>query len=201
MAENTMIDFLIYRLRGSRYIRSLDEKEFQDIQALWKLRVLNVTAKGRSITEIYVDVRNRCDKPLNVFIPVGTFFRSRGAHQNMAVRKETVFAIEAGGTRFLNVPATCINAARPVPGREDSFRGVDRVSAEVERFLKETERMPPMVVQAGVWALTDGYGRERIKERLVSVSARGESRSSISDLDVDRAKAILDNLGLSTPLN
>jgi hypothetical protein len=200
MAER-MLDYLIYKLRGRRYLDRAKDKEFQNIVDLWRMRILTVKAKGRSITEVYVDVRNRSDCALNVFIPVGTYFRSRGAHQNMAIRKETVFAIDAGGTRFINVAATCINASRPVPGGNDSFRGVDRVTTDLERFMKEAERQPAMVVQAGVWALTDGYGRHQIKERLVTLSSRGSSRLGISDSDVDRAKIILDTLGIRSSLD
>jgi len=119
-----MIDQLIYSFHGKWRSKSLEEDAFHDILKLWQMRVVTVTAKGKSITEIYVDVKSRLNKPLKVLIPHGTYFHSQGFHQNMAVRKEFVFALNPLGSRFLNVPACCINADRPIPGNKDSFKGV-----------------------------------------------------------------------------
>ena len=64
-----------------------------------------------------------------------------------------------------------------------------------------------MVIQAGVWALTDGYSRQRIQATLRTrrVSTRGgipvgegiDEGPSISNAQIDRAKAILDRLKIS----
>lgn len=196
-----MIDYFKFHLSGKWQARRLDADKFHSIVDLWKMRVLDVTAKGKSITEIYVDIQSNFDRPLNVCIPAGTYLRARGGHQNMAVRKEVVFTIAPGDGRFLKVPAVCINGGLPIPGRDDQFRGVSRVSSEVERFLRETPHHPEMVVQAGVWALTDGYDRRQIKDRLVTNSSSGRSFAGISDGDIDGAKAVLTRLGLQTSLS
>jgi hypothetical protein len=199
--NETVIDFFKFHLSGKWQARRLAADKFHNVVDLWKMRVLDVTAKGKSITEIYVDVQNNFDRPLNVCIPAGTYLRARGSHQNMAVRKEIVFTIASGEARFLKVPAVCINGGLPVPGRDDRFRGVSRVSSHVERFLRETPHHPEMVVQAGVWALTDGYDRQQIKDRLVTRSSSGRVVTGISDSDIDGAKAVLGRLGLQTSLS
>ena len=195
-----MIDHLIYYFHGKRRLKKLSEDTFHDILTLWEMRVISATAKGRSITEIYVDVKSRVHRPLKVVIPHGTYFRSQGSHQNMVVRKEFVFALQPLGTRFLNVPACCINADRPIPGATDSFKGVKRVSPSIEKFLRASEGYGPMVSQAGVWALTDGYDRFQIKDRLVTTYSYGKSRNTISDSEIDCAKGILDRLELHSAL-
>jgi len=195
-----MIDLLIYYLHGKRHSEKLSQDAFHDILKLWKMRVVTVTAKGKSISEIYVDVTSRLNRPLKIFIPHGTYFSSQGTHQNMVVRKEFVFALKPLGARFLNVPACCINADRPIPGTTDSFKGVKRVSPSIEKFLRESEGYGPMVTQAGVWALTDGYDRIQIKDRLVTTSSDGKSRNTISDSEIDCAKSILDRLELQSAL-
>ena len=193
-----MIDSLIYRFYGKRRSRKLADDIFHDIFKLWQMRVVTVTAKGKSITEIYVDVKSFLDKPLKVLIPHGTCFKSKGAHQNMVSRKEFVFALQPLGARFLNVPASCVNAGRPIPGKADAFRGVERVSSPIESFLRESDGYGPMVAQAGVWALEDGYTRSQIKDRLTTVFSDGRSKISISDSDIDCAKGILDRLGINS---
>jgi hypothetical protein len=164
------------------------------------MRAVTIAARGHSITEIYLEIQNCLDRPLNLFIPAGTYVRAQGSHQNMAVRKEIALAVGAREFRFIKAPAACINAGKPIPGKDDRFRGVAKVGPQVERFLKETPHQPPMVVQAGVWALTDGYNRRQIQDRLLTESSTRVS-SSVSDADIDVARAILDRLGIHSSLS
>ncbi len=200
MKDKTITDFLIYSLYGKRRVKTLADDIYHDIYKLWRMRVLVVTAKGRSITEVYVDVKNRIDRPLKVIIPQGACFIATGTHQNMLTRKEFVFKLEPLGTRFISVPASCINAERQIPGKTDTFRGVKRVSPSVERFLKGSENYGPMVIQAGVWALTNGYTRSQIKGRLTTLFNDRRLQTSISDIDIDSAKSVLDRLGINSNL-
>jgi hypothetical protein len=193
-----MSDSIIYAIWGRWWAARLAEDQYHDIYRLWKMRVVAVEAKGKSITEIYVDVKSRLDRSLKVLIPHGTYFKARGTHQNMATRKEIVFVLEPMGMRFLNVPACCLNAKRPIPGKTDAFRGVQRVTNSVEKYLREAERSGEMVTQAGVWAITDHYGRSQIKNRLTTTFSDGRSRPGISDHEIDQAKEILDRLGIDS---
>jgi len=74
------------------------------------------------------------------------------------------------------------------------------MSPSIEKFIKESEGYGPMVTQAGVWALTDGFDRKQIKERLVTTSSDGRSRNTISDREIDSAIGILDRLELQSAL-
>lgn len=189
-----MLDKLLFSLRGRKKAEALDADEYHDIVLLWNLRAVDVAARGRSITEIHVDVTNRLDRQIKILIPHGTYFQSKGQHQNMVTRKEHVFVVDSRGTRYVAVQAACINADRPIPAREDQFRGVKRVPPNVERFLRASDGYPPMVVQAGVWALTDRYSRRQIRERLQTQSRTGAVDAAISEGDVDQAKGLLDRL-------
>lgn len=191
-----MSDFLIYAFRGRRWAAKLADDEYYDIYKLWKMRVVTVEAKGKSIKEIYVDVKSRLDRSLKVLIPHGTYFKAQGAHQNMATRKEFVFLLKPMGMRFLNVPACCINANRPIPGKTDTFRGVKRVPNSVENFLRESDGFGAMVIQAGVWAITDNYDRYQIRGRLTTTFSDGRSQPGISDHEINQAKEILSRLGI-----
>ena len=107
------------------------------------------------------------------------------------------------------MPASCINASLPIPKESDRFRGVSRVSENVRRFMEAAEGEEAMVVQAGVWALTDGYSRSRIQQTLRTRRVRyganaGSSGSdegpAISIAQIDKAKAILTRLGIRNNL-
>lgn len=198
--NRSVFDAIIYHMRGKNWARQLDTSEYHDILDLWMMRILTITAKGKSITELYVDVSSHCSQPLKVVIPHGTYFKSRGSHQNMAARAESVFEIEPGKSRFLQLDATCLNAGRPIPGRDDHFRGVARADDEVVRFLKAANAYSAMAVQAGVWSLTDHLDRKAIRDRLYSLSSSGRRGSSISESDMDDAARLLDRLDIDSPL-
>jgi len=97
-------------------------------------------------------------------------------------------------------PASCINASRPIPGEKDLFLGVARVSDDLVRFLNMTKFADPMTVQAGVWAITDGYRQADVQARLVSRNSHGETHPAISDNQVAEARRLLDALGISHKL-
>jgi hypothetical protein len=179
----------------------LDFDIYHDILALWQSRVVTVTAKGRSITEIYVNITSRLERPIKAVLSHGTFFCSKGIHQNMVIRKEVPFLLRPLSVKYMTVPATCIDAERPIPSGKDCFKGVRKVSPRVEQFLRESDGCSSNVVQAGVWAITDGYSREQIKRRLVRTSSGGRVIASISDSDITMAKALLSRLGIPSNLN
>jgi hypothetical protein len=94
----------------------------------------------------------------------------------------------------------CIDAALPIPGPHNQFEGVASAADGVRRFLEAARGEPAMVIQAGVWALTDGYTAEQIRTRLAIRNPQGIYRLSISDEDILRAKRILDALGIRNNL-
>jgi hypothetical protein len=75
--------------------------------------------------------------------------------------------------------------------------------------MEAAEGEDAMVVQAGVWALTDGYSRQQIQRTLRThrvryggLTAMGgtDEGPAISNAQIDRAKAILGRLGVRNNL-
>jgi hypothetical protein len=114
----------------------------------------------------------------------------------MVTRTTHRFRLNPCFTVQIQVPAACINADCPVPGERDRFRGVAKVRKDLVRFLEKTEHEDPMVTQAGVWAITDGYTKSEVQRRLIVRGEYGRTRSAVSDQQVARAKWILDRLGI-----
>jgi len=195
--------------------------DYLDIVLLSDKQLLKAGATGQSITEVQADLTSRATIPLKVRIGYGAYFVSKGPCQNMAARKEYDLELGPKETKHLAVAATCINADRPIPGSNDKFRGVARISDNAVQFLQAAEREDAMTVQAGVWAITDNYTRHQVRHRLrtkqtLSLLARLQSEpfgpnaarfgmgitlaehcGVISEDDIDKAEAILDNLGIT----
>ena len=118
----------------------------------------------------------------------------------MVTRKEFLFKIDPNGTRFINVPASCINAGLDIPSKKDSFRGVKKVPGHIRKFLRETDGCSAMMVQAGVWALTDDLSGEEIKRRLTNRDSSGRRYNSINDYDIADARQVLARMGIQSRL-
>jgi len=181
-------------------VAELSEDQEYDLIELWNYRFVLPRATGQTITHINAQVENRTEKRLRVLVKPGTYFVSSGGHQNMVARSEHRFTLRARSTEKIYVPASCINAALPIPGAQDQFHGVAKVSNDLVRFLEKARGEDDMVVQAGVWALTDGYSKYDIQTKLVARSSSGSSRPAVSDQQVARAKRILDELGIGNRL-
>lgn len=178
--------------------RASDLKEGQpyDLLFLHDKGFVRAKATGQSVNRIFANVENLISKKLNVVIKPGTYFVSSGGHQNMASTAEYMFNLYPCDCQHLAIKAACINANRPIPKDTDHFYGVKRVSEDLARFLEATQHADPMVIQAGVWALTDGYSKNDIQSRLVSRDQYGNTRQAISDEQISEAGAILNGLGI-----
>ena len=121
---------------------------------------------GQSITEINAEINNLIRKRLRVVVRPGTYFVAKGIHQNMAACKQCGFMLEPVGRQRIQIPAACINAHSPVPHDRDEFNGV-AMASRFRRFLEKTQSQDPMVVQAGVWAITDCLTSKEIEDKLV----------------------------------
>jgi hypothetical protein len=178
----------------------LREDETYDLIFLHERGFVRARATGQSITEIYAKVENLIRKKLKVIVKPGTYFLSSGSHQNMVTRTEYTFMLWPCSTQHLGIKSSCINASRPIPGRSDRFYGVARVSDDLARFLEATQDIDPMVVQAGVWAITDGYSAHDVQTRLVARDQYGNTRQAVSNAQITEARRILDRLGISHKL-
>ncbi len=185
---------------------------YADIVELYAKGLVSTKGSGQSITEISAEVTSRVSTRLKVSIPHGTYFVSRGNHQNMVTRQKYQFELGPLGSERIRVPASCVNASLPIPSAKDRFSGVARVPESVRRFLEAAEGEDAMVIQAGIWALTDGYSRHHIQAALRTrrVSVRNgiplpaaigtDEGPAISIAQIDRAKTILRRLGIGNTL-
>jgi hypothetical protein len=194
---------LLARYNKKRWLErlaQLNESEEYDVVQLYQWGFVLARAKGQTITHINAEVQNQTDKTLRVIIRPGTYFVSSGAHQNMVTRTDHRFRLRGTATETVYVPASCINAESPIPGEHDHFSGVAKVSDNLTRFLERAGREDPMVIQAGVWALTDNYSQYEVQHKLMARSSRGDTRPAVSDEQVARARKILNELGIPNRL-
>ena len=153
----------------------LSESQEYDLLFLHQKGFVRARATGQSITQIYGEVESLIRKTLRVVIKPGTYFVSSGNFQNMVTRSEYSFTLFPCSTKNVSINASCINAGRPIPTEKNRFYGVRRVSDNLARFLDATQNADPMVVQAGVWALTDNYTGYDIRTRLVARDQYGNT--------------------------
>ncbi|MGD1046998.1 MAG: hypothetical protein ABR936_16975 [Bacteroidota bacterium] len=178
----------------------LSEDQEYDLIFLYVKGFVRAMATGQSITEIYAEVENLIRKKLHVIVKPGTYFVSSGNHQNMVTRRDYSFTLFPCSSKRLNIDAACINASLAVPGKNDRFYGVRRVSDKLSKFLEASKNSDPMVVQAGVWALTDGYTANQVKTHLVARDQYGHTRQAVSDSHIEEARRILNNLSIHNNL-
>jgi hypothetical protein len=188
--------------------------DYADIVTLHRKGIVRAKGNGQSITDIRAEITSRVRVPIKVVVPHGTYFVSTGSHQNMVTRREYRFELDPLETEHIRVPASCINANLPIPKDSDGFLGVSRVSANLTRFLQAAEGEDAMTVQAGVWAITDGYTGSQVQQHLRRRSSRGfgglnipsmsrympDEGSAVSDYNIRRAREILKQLKIRTNL-
>jgi hypothetical protein len=179
---------------------SLDEGKTHDLLFLHQQGFVRARGMGQSITRIHGEIENLIARPLRVSIRPGTYFVARGNCQNMVTRQECTVTLYPTSTARVAIDAACINASLPIPKDKDRFYGVRRVSDDLARFLEATRDADPMVVQAGVWALTDNYSGHDVQHHLVVQDERGNRRQAVSNDDIETARRILRELGIRSRL-
>ena len=195
-----VIRYVLWKKKRLRLLSVLNSYDVYDILELWKYRLVLPRATGQSITHIDAEVQNLTGKRLQVIMHPGTYFVSSGDHQNMVTCDEHYFVLRKQGTERFSVSAACINAERPIPGNNDYFEGVAKVSNNLIRFLKGGRGEDSKVIQAGVWAITDRYSKQEIQRKLTVHTSQG-NMPAISDYQIERAKQILNRLKIWTKLN
>lgn len=196
-----MLQTLKYKLFGKAVAKQLSEQEFYDADWLLAKHIIGIKAMGRTITEIDLDVENLSNRKIKVVMPLGIYFAARGSHQNMVGTREVVFRLKPHGSKFATVHVACLNAHRNIPGKQDGFTGLSRADEQVVLFLEAARNETPMVVQAGVWALTDGLSRGELKRRLTTENGQRMNSQAISDGDIDSAGLHLAKLRLATEIS
>jgi ankyrin repeat protein len=194
--------------RKERRIRELtaraadvaEDKQY-DLLFLYERGFVRATGSGQSIITVHANIENLIRKKLRVVVKPGTYFVSSGGHQNMAITAEQTFALNPCEKHHFEFGAVCINANKPIPGPSDRFSGIARVSDNVARFLQASKNEDPLVIQAGVWTLTDNCSRDDVMNRLISKDRQGKSSHPITYDHCYRAKEILERLGISHNLS
>jgi len=174
----------------------LSKSQDHDLLFLHQKGFVRARATGQSITQIHGEVESLIRKTLRVVIKPGTYSVSSGNYQNMVTRCEYSFTLYPCTSRNVSINASCINSGRPIPTEKNRFYGVRRVSNDLARFLDATQNTDPMVVQAGVWALTDNYSGQDIQTRLVLRDQYGNTHQAVSTANIAEARSILNNLGI-----
>jgi len=186
--------------RRNKKAEILSEDDIHDIHDLCKKGFIKARGTGQTITNINIEIVNRVNRKIKILIPHGTYFVSTGSHQNMVTRKQYTFSISPYDTSHINVPASCINAELPIPGKDSKFKGVARVNDDLCKFLEATDGYDPMTIQAGVWAITNGYNRYMALNKLSAEDQYGNRTKPITESNVDTAKEILDKLNIKNNL-
>jgi hypothetical protein len=176
-----------------------DDKQY-DILFLHERGFVRARGTGQSITSLYGEIENLIAKKLRVVIKPGTYFVASGNCQNMVTRREYSVTLYPSSKQSVTIDASCINANLPIPGKEDRFHGVRRVSDDLVRFLESAKGVDPITVQAGVWALTDNYSGTDVKNHLVTQDRYGNRRQAVSDRNIEEARRILNELGIRSRL-
>ena len=178
----------------------LEEGKEYDLLFLHSKGFVRARGTGQSITRIYGEIENLIAKKLQIVIKPGTYFVARGNCQNMVTREYYSVTLHPTSTQRVTIDAACINANLPIPGEQDRFYGVRRVSDDLARFLEASKRADPMTVQAGVWALTDNYSGSDVKNHLILTDQYGNRRQAVSDRNIEEARRILKELGIRSNL-
>jgi len=187
------------RKRAAKWRASFSETQQYDLLDLVKYGFVTARATGQTITGITAELNNRTDRRIYGLISPGTYFIASGAHQNMVIYGTNRFVLYRNETKRIVLPAACINATRPVPRDKDSFTSVAKANRALALFLERAGGQDPMVIQAGVWAITDDYSAAQIQRTLVT-TVQGHKQPAISLAQIAAAKRILNELHISNRL-
>ncbi|NUQ23975.1 MAG: hypothetical protein HUU34_08475 [Saprospiraceae bacterium] len=172
-----------------------------DLLELQQKGLVRAKATGQSIEVIHAQVESLVRKRLLVLVSPGTYFVSSGSHQNMVTKRPHTFTLYPLDTTHFSVGAACINANLPIPGEKDMFYGVRKVSDDLVRFLEAAQGEDSMTVQAGVWAITDGFSAYQLQHHLYFADRYGNNRrQAIGNDNIAKAKQILQKLSIRTNL-
>jgi hypothetical protein len=130
-----------------------------DIVELIENNIIEAEISGGDITYVNLRIRRLVPYPVNVLVPVGSFFVSENpSAQNMVATGEKKVRLTAGNWQNVSMPVACANRPKDIPGSSDKF-GVQRSPNQEEL----AQLMPALnksgasttVKQAAVWIITD----------------------------------------------
>ena len=161
--------------------------------------LVRIEVLGESITVVTAAVTNSTGVYMKVRIPIGTLFLASGHWQDMVSTADVRLELEPGTTQ-LRIPVACARAELPIPKEGNGFRGVARAEGDLDKLMRSIawkSRYNSLVIQAAVWAVTDGYSGYRIRERLVD--ARTGARVITPEI-LEAARQLLKHAGIERSL-
>ncbi len=151
-----------------------------DIVELLAQNKVEVTTEGSGIDSVSVAIRRRTAEPIDLRIPVGSFFVSaRTSAQNMVATSTSEISLTDYDWHTVSVPAACANRPRDIPGQKDTFT-IRRSpqQAELARLmpLLDRARVDYETRQAAVWIVTDNANYADLGS-LVSSSTYSQTKT------------------------
>ncbi|MDR1339038.1 MAG: hypothetical protein LBK58_03160 [Prevotellaceae bacterium] len=149
-----------------------------DIVELIENNIVEAEISGGDITYVNLRIRRLVPYPVNVRVPVGSFFVSENpSAQNMVATGEKKLRLTTGNWQNIQMPAACANRPKDIPGSSDKF-GVQRSPNQEEL----AQLMPVLnksgagtnVKQAAVWIITDNADYDDLG---ILVSSPGNTRA------------------------
>ena len=162
---------------------------------------LEARTEGVDIRSVSVLLRSKVPYPINVAIPVGTYFVcGGGGAQNMVGTGGRTLTLTGGGQSTVSVSAACANRERAIPNSNNRFSikstDAQRELAVVMTVLDEAAVDYP-VIQAAVWIIT---GNADYNDLGILVSRRagqfGGGTRVIGSTDAARAMQLIEKAGI-----
>jgi hypothetical protein len=194
-------DRMTYELAAGRWIKPKvigagDKINENDIVELIENNIIEAEISGEDITYVNLRIRRLVTNPVDVRIPVGSFFVSANpAAQNMVATAEKTTRLTTDAWQNIRIPAACANRPKDIPDSNDKF------SVQRSPNQEELARLMPALnksgagtttKQAAVWIITDNadYG-----DLGILVSDPGNVRA-IGAVETARAMKICSEAGI-----
>ncbi len=169
------------------------------ISELIKKNWLSVSVEGIGIEAVKVVVRRTTPEKFRLIIPVGTYFKSKSASQNMVATEDVLVDLSGNETASMAVPAACVNMHKPIPNETCSFTVSNKhPDDQVARLVPLLKGQANGIKQAAIWMLTDHASESELLRMRVSVSWGNvpvNSYSVVNEEDIKKAKIILQRFG------
>ncbi len=170
-----------------------------DIVELVQQKKIEVTTSGDGIESVTVRLHRLVKVPLNVQIPVGTYFVSAQASaQNMITTQATTAQLTDDEWQGVSTPVACTNRPKDAPDSSDSFT-VERAPHQ-EQLAKlmpvlDAAGVSYPVRQAAVWIVTDDADFSDLGELVESSNGFDGSRV-INEPETAQAMMLCDKAGI-----
>jgi hypothetical protein len=185
--------------RREREARSrIADMEGRSLADLIAEKKVEAKIQGAGIESVTIALRRLVPRPVQVKIPVGTFFVSRNASaQSMVGTTNESLTLNQDEWTSVSVAAACANRTRDIPGESEDF------TVQSAPNQKELERLMPVlgragvdypVRQAAVWMVTDNADFADLG--ILVGGFGGFGPRIIQEAEAARAMQILDEAGI-----